>query len=436
MTAKPQTAKRSTPPTPERIIAEQKRQAAALKAQALTVAVKAAAGAVAAPAPDTRNEVQRYIDEVAPANIVGRMIKFSKDGKFVTADDDEPIAEAAEFIALCDEALIGWIKFHRDGETPPDRVMGLLYDGFVMPPRETLGDMDATKWLAGLSGQPEDPWKHQMCLVLQQVATGELFTYVTTSDTGRRSVGNLLRHYDRMRRAGTNEVPVVRLRAGGFNHRNPQIRLGPDADVRHRWARAAGERRQTRYRHRRRPQRRDPAPLEPVTWGGRHTRSPCPLPEPHPCHSTFARYPILANLARGASASPTTRRQSRLSPRREDKRGRGVYDCVRPSNPARASRSLKTVGEIVALHVDIDGKDLLEDLPRRPAPCRAAVAADRNPEFRPGPPCPLRAEGADRRRRRRHGSAGVRVTATADRIPVRRHGGSTPCRTAEATSHP
>jgi hypothetical protein len=228
MTAKTQTTKR-TPPTPEQIIAEQKRQAetetAARKARkvAVTVPAKVASTPVAAPLPDTRTEVQKYIDEVAPANIVGRMVKFGKDGKFVTADDDEPIDESAEFVALCDETLIGWIRFHRDGETPPDRVQGLLYDGFVMPPRETLGDMDQTQWVNGLSGKPEDPWKHQMCLVLQHTETRELFTYVTTSDTGRRAVGNLLRHYDRMRRSGTDEVPVVRLKVGGFNHRDDRI---------------------------------------------------------------------------------------------------------------------------------------------------------------------------------------------------------------------
>jgi hypothetical protein len=232
--------------TPEEITQAQKEQAAKDKAranaskatassakpagavQAITPEVLAETGKLPTKAtsgtalatPDSRTEVQKYIDEIAPANIVGRMVKFSKDGKFVTADDDEPIDEAAEFIALCDEVLIGWIRFHRDGETPPDRVQGLLYDGFVMPPRNTLGDMDESRWEPGLSGQLEDPWKHQMCLVLQHAVTREMFTFVTTSETGRRSIGNLLRHYNRMQKTNSDEVPVVRLKPGGFNHRN------------------------------------------------------------------------------------------------------------------------------------------------------------------------------------------------------------------------
>ena len=223
---------------PEEIIREQKAQAEKDKAEkdkaranarkpvtvTTVVPVKTAdTTAVAVPAADTRTEVQRYIDEIAPASISGRLIKFSKDGHFVTADDEEPIDENAEFIALCDETLVGWIKFYDDGETPPDRVQGLVYDGFVMPKRESLGDMDATQWPEGLSGAPEDPWKHQVCLVLQHTQTRELYTFASTSQTGRRAVGNLLKHYNRMQRTNASEVPVVRLKNGGFNHRDDRI---------------------------------------------------------------------------------------------------------------------------------------------------------------------------------------------------------------------
>jgi hypothetical protein len=223
MTTKTTTAKKRTGPTPEEVIAEQRREADAHKAQLPAKVDTSTAVAL----PDTRTAAQRYVDQEAPANIVGRMIKFGKDGHFVTSDDDEPIDENAEFVALCDEVLVGWIKFYNDGETPPDRIQGLLYDGFIMPPRDSLGDLDESKWSIGLSGKKEDPWKHQNCLPLQHTATHEMFTFVTTSDTGRRSVCNLLRHYNRMRNGstsdGTHNVPVVRLRAGGFNHRDPRV---------------------------------------------------------------------------------------------------------------------------------------------------------------------------------------------------------------------
>jgi hypothetical protein len=147
--------------------------------------------------PDTRTPTQRYLDEVAPASIVGRLIKFTKEGSFATADDGEPVSGEIDFLVLADETLVGWIRFHEDG-SPPDRIQGLLYEGFTPPPREALGDADPAAWPIGISGGPADPWQHQMCLILQHRDTHELFTFATSSTTGRRAVGNLLKHYDRL----------------------------------------------------------------------------------------------------------------------------------------------------------------------------------------------------------------------------------------------
>ena len=171
----------------------------------------------------TRNAdyVSRYLDDVAPAMTAGRIVRFTKEGVFAAADDGSTIGDGDDYIALCDETQIGWIKFNGIGQAP-DRVMGLLYDGFAMPLRETLGDTDMTQWDEGLGGKPEDPWQHQVNIVLQKCATGELFCFSTSSATGRRAVGNLLRHYDRMRRNG-NDVPVVRLKVGGFQHKDSRV---------------------------------------------------------------------------------------------------------------------------------------------------------------------------------------------------------------------
>ena len=133
-----------------------------------------------------RTASQAWADDVAPASIVGRLIKFTKDGVFATTDDGVPISDDVDFVALVDQTLIGYIRFRDEGE-PPDRVMGLLYDGFVMPPRETLGNTDIAKWEIGLDGKPSDPWQHHVYLVLQRGDTTELFTYAASSLTGRRA---------------------------------------------------------------------------------------------------------------------------------------------------------------------------------------------------------------------------------------------------------
>jgi len=208
-------------PTAAEVLAQQKRDHAPgglMKPAVPAVAPKPSLPAV----PDTRTPVQSYLDDIAPASIVGRMVKFGKDGTFITNDDGETIADSIDFVALCDQTLIGYIKFNGEG-TPPDRHMGLLYEGWRMPARDTLGDTDVRQWENGLDGKPADPWQHHVYLVLQSVETSELFTFVTSSTTGRRAVGNLLRHYDRMARTNPGEFPVVRLKVGGFNHRDDRV---------------------------------------------------------------------------------------------------------------------------------------------------------------------------------------------------------------------
>jgi hypothetical protein len=203
-------------------MAQRKAQAeadTAAKAAPVTPNLPAPAASTAVAPIVTRSQ---YLDEIAPAAIVGRMIKFNKEGKFATHDDGTEIADTVDFVALADQTLVGWIKFNGTGE-PPERHMGLLYDAFAMPTRESLGDLDQAKWEMGLSGQPQDPWQHHVYLVLQRGDTAELFTFVTSSITGRRAIGNLLRHYDRMLRTHPDMYPVIRLKVGGFQHRDDRV---------------------------------------------------------------------------------------------------------------------------------------------------------------------------------------------------------------------
>jgi hypothetical protein len=113
----------ASPPTTAQVLAQQKADAEAKTKAAATgtaVAVREKSTAIAT---TNQTSVTKYLDEIAPATIVGRMIKFSKEGRFVTADDDQPIAEDAEFVALAHQTMVGWIKFNED--EPPTRVMGL-----------------------------------------------------------------------------------------------------------------------------------------------------------------------------------------------------------------------------------------------------------------------------------------------------------------------
>ena len=95
-----------------------------------------------------------------------------KDGVYATTEDNKPLPEDAEYTLLAAETQIGWLKFAGAGEAP-ERHMGLLYDGFEMPTRESLGDLDPAAWELGLDNAPSDPWQHQINIVLQSTSTQE-----------------------------------------------------------------------------------------------------------------------------------------------------------------------------------------------------------------------------------------------------------------------
>jgi hypothetical protein len=184
----------------------------------------AKAAALVPLAPDARTSVERYLDQVAPASVIGRLIKFDgKAGGYHYADDDKKTALSQDTVYTClaEMTLIGWVRFFGKG-VPPARHMGLLYDNFVMPARDSLPDNDRTQWEIGLDGQPQDPWQHHMYLILQGAAGG-FYTFGTNTQTGRRAVGSLLKHYSRMLRLEPGFVPLIQLRVGGFNHRDPRI---------------------------------------------------------------------------------------------------------------------------------------------------------------------------------------------------------------------
>ena len=167
--------------------------------------------------PDHRSPRQRYLDDVAPSGIVGRLVKFDgKDGKFIFVDTEETISDKEDFVVLADQTLAAWIKFRtRPGANCASAAC--CTPRLRAATREQLGDNDPTKWEIGkYSGGPEDPWKEEMMLVLKRPATMELLTFSTLNKTGRRAVGTLLKHYDRLQVSSPGSYPVVRLKVGGY----------------------------------------------------------------------------------------------------------------------------------------------------------------------------------------------------------------------------
>jgi hypothetical protein len=151
----------------------------------------------------------------------GTFFKFGKDG-FVTTGDETAIPERTQFTVIYDQVVGGWIKFMGKGNAPI-RKQGRLFEGVVPVPRSELGDNDREEWELGLSGQPQEPWQIQLLLPLQNVETGELFVFQTTSVTGRRAVDNLIQQCAQMQKKDPDHYPVIKLRIGGFEHRDERV---------------------------------------------------------------------------------------------------------------------------------------------------------------------------------------------------------------------
>src|SRR6516162_5045754 len=78
----------------------------------------------------------------------GTFFKFAKDGRFRKTSDDEEIPEGTQFVVIYDQIQGGWIKFMGKGNQP-ERRQGNLFEGFVPPDRESLGDNDQSQWEEG-----------------------------------------------------------------------------------------------------------------------------------------------------------------------------------------------------------------------------------------------------------------------------------------------
>jgi hypothetical protein len=171
----------------------------------------------------TGDPLQDYLDAFTTPTIPGTQFRFNgKDAKYVLLNGDPvPLKEDDIFIFLSDQIWGGWIKFHRDENIPPTRIQGLLTDGFRLPPRNALGDDDQSQWEVGLSGKPEDPWKHQIIILLQKCTSSELYSFIATNPTSRGAVTNLINHTQRRKRSGKDDYPIVRLGTSSFERREP-----------------------------------------------------------------------------------------------------------------------------------------------------------------------------------------------------------------------
>jgi hypothetical protein len=171
---------------------------------------------------DDDTSVADYLTEFG-VGMDGAFFKFDpKDGVFRKTSDGEEIPEGTELVVVYDQIQVGWIKFNGKGNEP-DRKMGPLFDGYMPPKRDTLGDDDESQWEIGLNGKPDDPWKHQVLVPLLDPKTDELLIFNTTTKTGRCEANNLIKHCRRAYKKEPDMYPVIRLKVGGYPHSDDRV---------------------------------------------------------------------------------------------------------------------------------------------------------------------------------------------------------------------
>jgi hypothetical protein len=151
---------------------------------------------------------QAAVEEGAKG-VTGPILKHVK-GCFSIDDNNVPLG--TEYIAHVTKWARGWTKFV-DG-VPSDQRLGLVVDGFKIPDRAELGDLDVSEWDVGPDGRPRDPWVRQSYLPLENRKTGEIITFVSGSKGGATAIADLA-----ALTARNNGEPIVRLSSGAYRHK-------------------------------------------------------------------------------------------------------------------------------------------------------------------------------------------------------------------------
>ncbi len=181
-------------------------------------AVPAAAPvASAVTVPSDGSEFQQYADAIAPRNIVGKLLKFSK-GDYTAGDGGEQIAEGTRLVAVMDELWTGWTRW--ENNKPAESRIGRVVDKFAPPQRPELGNNDRDEWPVDDQGDPRDPWQFGNYLVLKDPETGEFFTFTTGTRGGITAIADLCRHYARDVKQHPGTYPVIALKADSYAHPN------------------------------------------------------------------------------------------------------------------------------------------------------------------------------------------------------------------------
>jgi hypothetical protein len=164
------------------------------------------------------NPYEAYGNSAATRSTVGRLLKFTKFGEYIAGVENEEIPSGTKLVAHMPSLLVGFIKW--ENNRPIAQNMGAIGDGFVPPKRKELGDTDQSLWERYDDNKPRDPWQFSNYLVFVNLDTSDLFTFATSSRGGLDAIGELSKTYGKRLRQVPNELPLVELDCGSYQHSN------------------------------------------------------------------------------------------------------------------------------------------------------------------------------------------------------------------------
>jgi hypothetical protein len=218
----------ATPPSPERIRAEQIRQAEADTARAT------ARLPVVTPAPQppavtidnapALNNADEYLAR-NPSMIIGRAAHpNAKIGRVYYNDDESEVSPETEWTVILDAIWVGRVRLV-EGE-PAQYDGGLFFaPGWHRKARDELGDTDMTQWPINKfdDSKIDDPWKEAVYIPLEDGANGEMITLQVQSKPRTAAIfatDAFLRHCKQTAKRFPDHYPLVKIGMSPYESHN------------------------------------------------------------------------------------------------------------------------------------------------------------------------------------------------------------------------
>jgi hypothetical protein len=179
--------------------------------------------------------LERNLALLTDTSTLAIMINFNgQTGVYRIISDDTEIPIDSEYLGRLELTRHEMIKFNGEGN-PPTTVGYCISEDGALPQRETLGDLDESRWPLSFDRvTPEDPWRERYVAPLQgRGAGGELYGLVAMGPVAINAVRRLLTTWriHPNRRAGY--VPIVRLcrgtsvdkKRGNVKHPKPEPKI-------------------------------------------------------------------------------------------------------------------------------------------------------------------------------------------------------------------